>query len=63
METGPFSTLRATVSGERLGPYLTACAGDQAAAARLYAWNIRASSGLVGCTSIGTTSHSTENCQ
>jgi hypothetical protein len=52
METGAFSTLRATVSGERLGPYLTACAGDQAAAARLYAWNIRASSAFqapLGC--------------
>jgi len=43
METDAFSVLRASVSGDRLGPYLAACAGDQAAAARLYAWNIRVS--------------------
>jgi hypothetical protein len=52
METGAFSVLRASVSGDRLGPYLAACTGDQAAAARLYAWNIRISGAFhapLGC--------------
>jgi hypothetical protein len=52
METDAFSVLRASVSGDRLGPYLAACAGDQAAAARLYAWNIRVSAAFqapLGC--------------
>jgi hypothetical protein len=52
METESFSVLRASVSQDRLEPYLAACAGDQAAAARLYAWNIQASAAFhapLGC--------------
>jgi hypothetical protein len=52
MEAEAFSVLRASVSQDRLEPYLAACRGDQAAAARLYARNIQISAALhapLGC--------------
>jgi hypothetical protein len=52
MEAEAFSVLRASVSQDRLEPYLAACRGDQAAAARLYARNIQISAAFhapLGC--------------
>lgn len=40
--------LQNAFSAERLTPYQDACAGDLAAALRLYAWNIEISAGLYG---------------
>jgi hypothetical protein len=55
METDAFPMLRTSVSSDRLEPYLAACGGDQAAAARLYAWNIQVSAAFqapLGCLEI-----------
>jgi hypothetical protein len=52
MKTEAFSVLRASVSQDRLEPYLAACSGDQVAATRLYAWNIQVSAAFhapLGC--------------
>jgi hypothetical protein len=52
MEAEAFSALRAGVSQDRLEPYLAACRGDQAVAARLCAWNIQISAAFhapLGC--------------
>jgi hypothetical protein len=52
LESTAFPLLRAIASSERMEPYVIACGGDQAAAVRLYAWNIRVSAafhGPLGC--------------